>query len=400
MAHSPFYRERLRGYDPACLTGADALQELPFLSAADIPEQGHRLLSVSQSRVARVVTLQTSGSTGSPKRFFFSIADLASTSDFFLHGMHSLLKGDERVLVLLPFLQPASVGELLIAALQQGGIKAAGMWPPLPGTAMSRQLREQQIRCVVGLPQQLLAVSTLAPPGQLRSMLLCSDYAAPALRRRIEANCGGTTFLHYGTTESGLGGGVECRAHRGCHLRESDLLVEIVDPLSGKALADGQPGEVVLTTLGREAMVLIRYRTGDTACLERSRCVCGGITARLRAIRGRMAGCRLPCGDLLYSQEVDDLLFRIPGLLDYRLRLDHEQRDRLHLDYLALAEARQLKEPLRAALISLPAIRDSLGCGKLVLGQFQQVDSFAAIHTLKRTIIDQRSKGDRDAICS
>ena len=401
LKHSPYYREQLAGCDPEQLKTYGDLEEIPFLTPHAITKQGHRLLCVSQSRVARVVTLHTSGSTGVPKRFSFSTDDLASTADFFLHGMHTFVNEADRVLVLLPYQQPASVGELLIDALAGGGIHAEGMWPPLPGGSdLPQQIREGRITCVVGLPQHLLAVSALVSPGELRSMLLCSDYASPALRSRIEENCGCRTYLHYGTTESGLGGGVECLMHAGCHLRESDLLVEIVDPYTGRQLPDGVAGEVVLTTLGREAMALVRYRTGDIAVLDRSTCACGGVTARLRSIRGRMDGCLLPSGALLYSQDMDDSLFLVPGLLDYRVRLDRGSVDQLHIDYMAVPGFMEIVGDLMTMTAKVPAIRDNLASGKLVMGIFKQVDAFAAIHTLKRTLIDQRTAGELYAVCS
>ena len=401
LEYSPYYQEQFADFDPERLQLFDDLEDVPFLTPSAVIKEGHRLLCVSQSRIARVVTLHTSGSTGVPKRFFFGAEDLASTTDFFLHGMHTFVNEDDRVLVLLPYEQPASVGELLIAALARGGIHAEGMWPPpLVGPDLPKQIREGRITCVVGLPQHLLAVSTLVALGQLKSMLLCSDYASPALRSQIEENCGCRTYLHYGTTESGLGGGVECLMHAGCHIRESDLLVEIVDPHTGRQLPDGQAGEVVLTTLGREAMALIRYRTGDIALLDRSTCACGGVTARLRSIRGRMDGCLLPSGALLHSQDMDDFLFQIPGLLDYRVRLDRSSVDQLHIDYLAAPGFMEIVGDLMTMTAKVPAICDNLATGNLVLGIFKQVDAFTAIHTLKRTLIDQRTAGELYAVCS
>jgi phenylacetate-coenzyme A ligase PaaK-like adenylate-forming protein len=227
-------------------------------------------------------------------------------------------------------------------------------------------------------------------------MLLCSDYAAPALRRQIEAACGCETFLHYGATESGLGGAVECTVHRGCHIRESDLLVEIVDPDTGSPLPDGALGEVVLTTLGREAMPLIRYRTGDMASLDRSPCRCGGVTARLEHIRGRLAGSRLSGGHLL-SQDVDDLLFQIPGLLDYRITLDRIGTDRLLVGFVAAPAMAGIEKEIRRMLLQVPAIHDSLANNELIIGMIHRVAGFAASHTVKRTILDQRSIGEKNA---
>ncbi len=387
--HSPFYKERFAHLPLHAIEKRSDLPQIPFLTKEDIIMQGHRLLAVSQSKAARVITLQTSGSTGTPKRLSFSKNDLASTTDFFLHGMLSLITPNDRVLVLLPFTQPASVGELLITALTKAAIHIEGKWPPENEQAMAEIVTQHRISCVVGLPQHLLALSATVPKGKLRSMLLCSDYAAPALRQRIEQNCGCETFLHYGATESGLGGAVECGIHDGCHIRESDLLVEIVDPITGEQCIDGEQGEVVLTTLSHEAMPLIRYRTGDMATLDRTTCGCGGISARLRSIRGRLDGCRLATGAMIYSQDIDDILFNLDGLVDYRIRLDRKKTDRIHVEHQTTDEAADNK--LIEMLHQVPAIAQALANGKLQLSEVNQVEHFTATHTIKRTIVDQRS---------
>ncbi len=153
---------------------------------------------------------------------------------------------------------------------------------------------------------------------------------------------------------------------------------------------------MVLTTLGREAMPLIRYRTGDLASLDRSPCRCGGVTARLKNSRGRLTGCPLP-GGLLFSQDLDDLLFQLPGLLDYRVSLDRPSTDRLVLDFVALAEKSPGEEEIRRQLLRAAAIRDSLVEEQLVIGRIRQVTGFAASHTVKRTIVDQREKEEGNA---
>ena len=391
LSGSSLYRERLTGLDPESLRTMQDLHRLPLLTSEDITRYGHRLLAVSQSRVARVVTLQTSGSTGPPKRLMFTTEDLAATLDFFVYGMQSLIDADDRVLVLLPFTQPDSVGHLLLQALTGSGIEAFGMWPPQPHIA--QYIIDHRLTSGVGLPQHLLALAETIGPGHLRSMLLCSDYAAPALRARIEKACDCRTFLHYGTTESGLGGGVECGLHTGCHIRESELLVEIVDPLTGAPLTDGQLGEVVITTLGREAMPLLRYRTGDLARLTREPCGCGGITARLYDIRGRQTACRLPGGDL-YSQDLDDVLFQLQGLLDYRATLDRQETERLNISFLAAPPADRIENGIVNHLLTIPVVAESLASGELSIGHIQQVERFPATHTVKRTLLDLRNTGE------
>ncbi len=390
---SPWYRERLAGIEPGSLRVPADLARLPQLTATDVAEYGQRMLCVPQGEVARIVTLQTSGSTGTPKRLHFTRDDLAGTVDFFLHGMLNLVDATDSVLAMLPYAQPDSTGELLIRALEGGGVRCAGLWPPSGSGELAETIRQQRHTCVVGLPQHLLALAGALPFGLVRTMLLCSDYAPPALRRRIEESCGCETFLHYGTTETGLGGGVECAAHDGCHLRESDLLVEIVDPATGEPLPEGEVGEVVVTTLGRQAMPLLRYRTGDLARLATGPCVCGGVTARLCDIAGRRKACVLAGGFGLTSQDLDDALFGVEGLLDYRATLDTaDGRDRLGIDILAGPGHDRLERDLEQALRRVPAVAAARGLGTLVLGSVQRVGAFSSSHTVKRTITDQRGR--------
>ncbi len=98
--HSPFYARHLAGV-PLPETLAD-ISALPFTSQADIRREGHRFLCVSQSDTARVVTLDTSGTTGLPKRIWFTQEDQESTVDYFHHGMTTLAGPGDKVLILLP----------------------------------------------------------------------------------------------------------------------------------------------------------------------------------------------------------------------------------------------------------------------------------------------------------
>ena len=106
------------------------------------------------------------------------------------------------------------------------------------------------------------------------------------LRERIAGLWRCEVFSHWGMRETCLGGGVECAAHDGHHLRHADLLIEILDPESGVPLPFGRRGEMVISTLRREAMPLFRYRCGDLSHLIAAPCVCGSRLPRLGAVQG------------------------------------------------------------------------------------------------------------------
>ena len=125
------------------------------------------------------------------------------------------------------------------------------------------------------------------PPLRLKSVLLSADCAARSLVRTIEASWRCRVFDHYGMTEMGLGGGIDCRARAGYHLRENDLYFEVVDPATGRPVPEGESGEVVFTTLNRLGMPLIRYRTGDISRFLPEPCSCGSGLRRLDYIGGR-----------------------------------------------------------------------------------------------------------------
>ena len=128
----------------------------------------------------------------------------------------------------------------------------------------------------------------------------------------LEKALGSKLYAHYGSRECGLGGAVTCPAFEGMHLRENHIIPEIIDE-QGNVLPDGEYGELVLTTIGADAMPLIRYRTGDFTRILPP-CPCGGITKRLDTVSRREGE--------LSMEELDSRLFRIPELVDYRASFD------------------------------------------------------------------------------
>jgi phenylacetate-coenzyme A ligase PaaK-like adenylate-forming protein len=289
---SPFYAERLRGLADKPFANPARIPALPFTTAEHLRAHSEHMLCVSRGEVDRVVTLATSGTTGKPKRLFFTEEDLAATLDFFRVGMASFTGPGDAVLILLPGRREDGAALLLARALSNIGVRPVLSPQPCSPDEALRLAHEQKVTCLAAIPSQLAALLDLAsdrrhwPPGLDRALL--SGEPVPGELRQAALAAGIEIFAHYGLTETCFGGGVECRAHHGYHLREADLFVEIADPLTGQAVPDGGEGEVVVSTLSRRGMPLLRYRTGDVARMLPGPCPCGSPLRRLGPVTGRI----------------------------------------------------------------------------------------------------------------
>ncbi len=181
---------------------------------------------------------------------------------------------------------PDSIGDLL-----QKGLSRIGTSSRIYGNikdADHAAVRAEEFDCMVGLPAEMLYLARTAPNLRPDTVLLSADYVPEAIIQALEFNWQCRVFTHYGMTETGYGGGVQCGARKAYHLRDADLLVEIVDPDTGSPLPPSRTGEVVLSTLQNEAMPLIRYRTGDLAKMAVDPCPCGASLHRLDKVSGRL----------------------------------------------------------------------------------------------------------------
>jgi phenylacetate-CoA ligase len=370
---SPLYRERLAAAAP--LGSLGDLGTLPFTTAQDLRDEGERLLCVSQDEVSRVVTLQSSGTTGARKRLRFTAAEQESIVDFFQHGMSTLVGPGDRVLVLLPGPTPGSVGALLAAALARLGAEPVPHGFVQDLTAAAEAVRRSRPTSVVGAPVQVLALHRYAEevagtPFRPRTALLTTDHVPESLVRRLRDGAGIEVFEHYGMTEMGLGGAVDCEAHAGYHLREPDLYLELVDPATGQVVPEGVPGEIVLTTLTRRGMPLVRYRTGDLSRFVPAPCPCGSALRRLDRVRGRTDARAVPCGPggaAVTLPELDEALFALPELVDFSAAVGTGPRPSLRIAACSLDGDAGLARSALEALRELPALRSAEAAGALAI---------------------------------
>lgn len=325
---------------PSSLTSLADLAALPFTSASDLMAYGGSMMLVSQSDVQRVLTSTTSGTTGEAKRVFYTPKDCANTIAFFAAGLSEMVSHGSRTMICMPFSGPFGLGELICAA-----IESLGAMPIQAGVSRTYGelcdiLRDEKPDTYVGMPAHLLAMLKYCGKGPLQRALVSGDACVTPVLDTIEKRLGTKLFPHYGSREMGLGGAVTCPAHEGMHLRENHVIAEIVDG-NGNVLPDGEYGELVITTIGMEAMPLIRYRTGDYTRKLKVPCLCKSWLTRIDSIERKGAS-----SDIL---ALDKALLGLDNVVDFKAV---QKDDTVVIEALTLwkTQGRCLEEAVRSAL--------------------------------------------------
>ena len=294
------------GHYPERLASLEQLQELPFTDERTL-RNCFAGLCLSPGR--EVVRLRTSGTTGEPKRMAYSRYDCDRTRAYFEEGLTELVLPEDSVFSAFPDTDRDSLGGLLCAAVRAIGADVHCV----TGKESYREMAElaEASRCSVYVGPPVLLLSLLRLLGgrsTLRRALVSGDSCTPAVRTACENALGSRLFSHYGLRESGLGGAMECQAHEGMHIRENDLIFEVVGP-DGEVLPDGTWGELVFTSIGLEAMPLFRYRTGDRGRILPGRCPCGSIVRRMET-SGRL--------NVPPASRLDEAAFRCSAVIDVK----------------------------------------------------------------------------------
>lgn len=398
---SRFYSNVLKDVKVEDISTLKDIEKIPFTRAEDIKEQGNRFICVSQNEISRIVTLQTSGTTSEPKRIFFTKEDQELTIDFFHHGMATLVEPGDKVLILMPGKRPGSIGDLLKKGLERLGVESYIYGPVDSVNEVLKIIDEENINSLVGLPQQVYALAKYYKYNKngksisLKNVLLSADYIPNSIINELKKVWNCQVYEHYGMTEMGLGGGVACDAFKGYHVREGDLYVEVVDPITKLPVPNGEYGEVVFTTLTRKGMPLIRYLTGDISRIIEEPCPCGSPLKRVDKVLYRREECiTLEDGKILTITELDELLFCIEEVLNYDATITKlEEKDCLGINISSpFSTGDFLKDKIYNKLLSSAAFGELIKNQKLLLdinNKFVSLDQSDGMH--KRKIKDLRS---------
>jgi phenylacetate-CoA ligase len=319
----PLFRKRMveRGLTPRSLGSLTDIAQLPFTVKTDLRDTYP--FGLFASPMEEVVRLHaSSGTTGKPIVVAYTQSDLAVWTEVMVRTFAScgLHRGD--------VLQNAYGYGLFTGGLgAHYGAEALGATViPISGGNTERQLMVMQDFGVTALcctPSYFLHLLEKGKEmnvsfSRLRVGVFGAEPWSDAMRRRIEAESGIKAYDIYGLSEIiGPGVGIECHKQAGLHVFEDHFYPEIIDPATGAPRPDGEEGELVLTTLSKQAMPMIRYRTRDITAILPEPCGCGRTLRRIRRISRRSDDMFIIRGVNVFPSQVETALLAVEGTLPH-----------------------------------------------------------------------------------
>jgi phenylacetate-CoA ligase len=329
--NNAFYKQFLdeAGINPDTFQGLADLEKLPFTKKTTFREQyPDKMCCVPKSEICEMH--MSSGTSGTPVVMLYTANDLDQWATCMARCLRMAGVAEHDVFQLTPGLGLFNGG----FGCYHGGRKAGCFVIPAGPGNTPRQLRLMQdlhtnaLLCVVSYGARILEVmqeQKLQLPD-LKVGIFGAETFPDALKDKLRKGFGIDVFDIYGMTESGGIGtlGQDCCEHNGIHVWEDHYICEIIDPKTGKAVPDGEEGELVFTSLTREAIPVIRYRTSDlTRVVSRDVCSCGRTHIRLAPITGRVDDMIIVKGVNVFPSQIEHSLLKIPGVLgEYQIFID------------------------------------------------------------------------------
>jgi len=330
----PFYRDSFdrAGVKPRDIKCLADLKRLPFTLKKDMRENyPYGLFAVPLEQIVRIHA--SSGTTGKPTVVGYTKRDIETWTElmarsFYAAGAH---KGD--------VIHNAYGYGLFTGGLgaHYGAERIGASVIPMSGGNTKKQLMIMQdfgstvLTCTPSYSLFLAEVAAEAGIDirklNLKVGILGAESWSEKMRQEIEAKLNIKAIDIYGLSEIlGPGVGIECiEAQNGLHVWEDHFLLEIIDPDTQEVLPDGEKGELVITTITKEGIPLIRYRTRDITRLTREPCICGRTHARIDRLSGRSDDMLIIRGVNVFPSQIESVLFNIKGIEPhYQLLVDRE----------------------------------------------------------------------------
>ncbi|MGI6421883.1 MAG: phenylacetate--CoA ligase family protein [Syntrophomonadaceae bacterium] len=321
-AFVPAYREKMEalGVKPEDIRRLEDLKLLPFTTKQDLRDNyPFGLFAVPMSEVVRIHS--SSGTTGKPTVVGYTSKDIDTWAELMARSLYSA--GASRYSVI----QNSYGYGLFTGGLgaHYGAEKIGASVIPTSGGNTKRQIMLMQdfgtniLTCTPSYAlfmHEVMQEMGIKPSDlKLKAGVFGAEPWSENMRREIEGKLEIDAYDIYGLSEIiGPGVAIECPRKNGLHIAEDHFIPEIIDPETCEVLPEGTPGELVLTTVTKEALPIIRYRTRDLSTLNRSVCECGRTHARMAKVLGRSDDMVIIRGVNVFPSMVESVLLNIPGV--------------------------------------------------------------------------------------
>ena len=330
--NAPFYREKFAelGITPDDIKTLDDVRKLPFTTKDDLRE--HYPFGLACVPLRDCTRLHSSsGTTGNPTVVLHTQKDIDEWAQAVARCLWMVGSRPEDV-----FQNSAGYGMFTAGLGFQYGAEKVGMLtvPAAAGntTRQIKFIKDFGTTVLHAIPSYASRIyEVMREEGvdprrdtQLRVLCIGAEPHSEEQRKRIEENLGVKAYNSYGISEMmGPGVAFECPEQNGIHIWEDYFIVEIIDPVTLEPVEDGQVGELVLTTINREAMPLLRYRTRDLTSIIRGECPCGRTHTRLTRLQGRSDDMIILKGVNIFPIQIEKILLKFKELsTDYLITIE------------------------------------------------------------------------------
>ncbi len=329
---SPFYKTRLEeaGITPDSIRTLNDLRKIPFTTKNDL--RNHYPFGLVAASMDQVVRLHSSsGTTGNPTVICHSQHDLEQWANRVARCLYMVGLRNHDVF------QNTSGYGMFTGGLgfQYGAEKLGALTVPAAAGNTIRQIkfiRDFGTTAIHAIPSyvsrlyEVMREMNIDPQTdtKLTTLIIGAEPHTDAQRRKIEESLGVKAYNCFGMSEmSGPGVAFECQEQNGLHLWEDCYIMEIIDPQTLEPVPDGEIGELVLTTLDRDAMPLIRYRTRDLTCILPGECPCGRTHRRIDRLKGRSDDMFIVKGVNIFPMQIENILMQFKELgTNYLITVD------------------------------------------------------------------------------
>jgi len=325
----PYYRKKMeeKGVTPDDIQSIDDLHKLPFLTKADLRDAyPYGLMGKPLSECVRIQS--TSGTTGRRVVAFYTQHDIDLWEDCCARAIVAA-GGTKEDVVQVCYGYGLFTGG---PGLNGGSHRVGCLTLPMSSGNTERQLQfmtdlESTILCCTPSYAAYLAESVheagLRDKIKLKAGIFGAEAWSEEMRHDIEKNLGIKAYDIYGLTEtSGPGVSFECEEQTGMHINEDHFLAEIIDPNTGEVLPEGSKGELVFTSLTKEAFPLLRYRTRDICVLSRKKCSCGRTHVKMSKPMGRSDDMLIIKGVNVFPSQIETVLLAEGYQANYQIIVD------------------------------------------------------------------------------